>query len=64
MLGSRPRSQLEQTPATCLTSSLHFAQSWRTMAVTVLSASMLVSCAGGCEGAGEAGGCDWVAEAC
>ena len=33
------------------------------MAVAVLSASLLVSCAGGCEGAGEAGGCNWVAEA-
>ena len=32
------------------------------MAVTVLSASLLVSCVGACEGAGEAGGCDWVAD--
>ena len=41
MLGSFPLDQLEQTPEICLMLSLHFVQSLRIMALTVLSASCL-----------------------
>ncbi len=41
MLGSLPLNQLEQTPESCLMSSLHFVQSLRIMALTVFNASCL-----------------------